>query len=181
MFLLVADVLQVLIKTDGGVRHPMADGLCPVLQYADDMIILVKAELGDITRLKNLLDMFSLATGLAINYDKSTVTPLHLKDGALDWFLEILHCKVGTFPQTYLGLPLSNLKLELFDFMPLIAKVDRYLASWQALLLSTVGRVILINASLSGVPTYAMGAMMLPPGVIASIDARRQAFLWTGS
>jgi hypothetical protein len=55
------------------------------------------------------------------------------------------------------------------------------LASWQALLLSTAGRVVLINALLSGVPTYAMGAMMLPPGVIASIDARRQAFLWTGS
>jgi hypothetical protein len=116
LFLLVADILQDLIKTDGGIRHPMADGLCPGLQYADDTIILVKAELGDITRLKNLLDMFSSATRLAINYDKSTVTPLHLKDGALDQLLEILHCKVGTFPQIYLGLPLSNLKLQLFDF-----------------------------------------------------------------
>jgi hypothetical protein len=34
---------------------------------------------------------------------------------------------------------------------------------------------------LSRVPTYAMGVMMLPPGVIASIDAHRQAFLWIGS
>lgn len=38
--LLVADVLQILIKTDRGVRHPMADRPCPVLQYADDIIIL---------------------------------------------------------------------------------------------------------------------------------------------
>jgi hypothetical protein len=129
LFLLVADILQDLIKTDGGIRHPMADGLCPGLQYADDTIILVKAELGDITRLKNLLDMFSSATRLAINYDKSTVTPLHLKDGALDQLLEILHCKVGTFPQTYLGLPLSNLKLQLFDFAPLFAK---WTGTWQA-------------------------------------------------
>jgi len=64
---------------------------------------------------------------------------------------------------------------------PPIAKVDKYLASWQALLLSTTGRVVLINAVLSGVPTYAMGMMLLPPGVTAAIDARRRAFLWTGS
>jgi hypothetical protein len=36
--LLLAD--EVLIKTDRGVRHPMADRPCPVLQYADDTIIL---------------------------------------------------------------------------------------------------------------------------------------------
>jgi hypothetical protein len=129
LFLLVADIPQVLIKTDGGIRHPMADGPCPVLQYTNDTIILVKVELGDITRLKKLLDMFSSATRLAINYDKSTITPLHLKDGALDLFLEILHCKVGTFPQTYLGLPLSNLNLQLFDFVPLFAK---WTGTWQA-------------------------------------------------
>jgi hypothetical protein len=43
-------------------------------------------------------------------------------------------------------------------------------------ILSTTGRVVLINAVLTGVPSYAMGAMLLPPGVIAAIDARRRAF-----
>ena len=58
------------------------------------------------------------------------------------------------------------------------AKVDRYLASWKALLLSTASRVVLINAVLGGLPTY---AMVLPPGVIKTLDARRRAFLWTGT
>jgi hypothetical protein len=44
-----------------------------------------------------------------------------------------------------------------------------------------VGRVVLINAILTRVPTYAMDAMLLPPGVLAAIDARRRAFPWTGS
>jgi hypothetical protein len=43
LFLLVADVLQMLIKKDAGICHPMANGPCPVLQYADDMIILARA------------------------------------------------------------------------------------------------------------------------------------------
>lgn len=73
------------------------------------------------------------------------------------------------------------MKLPLSAFAPLIAKVDRYLAGWKALLLSTAGRVVLINSVLDGIPTYAMGAMLLPPGVRAAINARRRAFLWTGT
>ena len=39
-----------LIKKDTGIRHPMADSPCPVLQYADDMIILVRVEMEDVRR-----------------------------------------------------------------------------------------------------------------------------------
>lgn len=106
---------------------------------------------------------------------------MHLPEGALEEFLGVLSCKVGSFPQTYLGLPLSNVKLPLSAFAPLIARIDRYLATWQALLLAMAGRVVLVNAVLTGVPAYAMGAMLLPPGVLAAINARRRAFLWTGS
>ena len=73
--------------------------------------------------------MFSAATGLAINFGKSTVTPMNLHEGALQGFMEVLQCREGSFPQTYLGLPLSNVKLPLSAFAPLIAKVDKYLAS----------------------------------------------------
>lgn len=59
--------------------------------------------------------------------------------------------------------------------------MDRYLAGWKATLLNPAGHVVLINAVLSSLPTYAMGAMLLPPGVCAAIDARRRAFLWFGS
>jgi hypothetical protein len=95
--------------------------------------------------------------------------------------MDILRCQEATFPQTYLGLPLSNVNLPLSAFAPLIAKVDRYLAGWKALLLSTAGRMVLMNSMLAGIPTYAMGAMMLPPGVRAVIDARQRAFLWTST
>jgi hypothetical protein len=78
-------------------------------------------------------------------------------------------------------LPLSNVKLPLSAFAPLIARIDRYLATWQALLLAMVGRVVLVNAVLTRVPAYAMGAMLLPPGVLVAIDSRHHVFLWMGS
>lgn len=68
------------------------------------MIILVRADMEDVRRLRQALDMFSAATGLAINFGKSTVTPMNLPEGALQGFMEVLQCREGSFPQTYLGL-----------------------------------------------------------------------------
>jgi hypothetical protein len=67
-----------LIKQDIGIRHPAIDGPCPVLQYADDTLLLVCAEVTDIQRLRKILDNFALATGLKINFSKSTLVPMHV-------------------------------------------------------------------------------------------------------
>lgn len=48
---------------------------------------------------------------------------------------------------------------------PLIAKANKYLAGWQALLLSPVGLIVLINVVLNSLPTYLMAALLLPKGV----------------
>jgi hypothetical protein len=48
-------------------------------------------------------------------------------------------------------------------------------------LLSAGGRLVLINAVLDALPTYAMAAMPLPPAVIKALDALRRAFLWAAA
>jgi hypothetical protein len=68
-----------------------------------------------------------------------------------------------------------------YAFFLLIAMVDKYLSGWRAMLLSYAGRLTLVNSVLDGLLTYIMGAMVLPPGVIKLLDARRRAFLWAGS
>lgn len=93
----------------------------------------------------------------------------------------ILGCRCETFPQTYLGLPLSVHKLPAGAFSPILAKTDRYLAGWQANLLNAMGRTVLINSVLDSQLIYAMRALSLPPGVIAQMDKRRLSFLWCGN
>ncbi|WVZ95838.1 hypothetical protein U9M48_041552 [Paspalum notatum var. saurae] len=115
LFLLVADVLQALIKWDGSVRHPIDHDLgCCVLQYADDTLVVMRGSEDDAARLRTLLDQFSNATSLKINYSKSVVVPMHMDE----------EVKRDGFPQTYLGLPLSNTKLHLNALAPYIAKSD---------------------------------------------------------
>ena len=139
-----------------------------------------RGEISDVQHLKHILDQFSAATGLLINYHKSTAVPMHMDVHTVPKCIEILGCRQEGFPQTYLGLPLSCEKLKLSAFDPYIAKADRYLAGWQASLLNSMDRTVLINAVLDGQLSYIMMFVPLPPGIISKMDKRRRGFLWTG-
>jgi hypothetical protein len=74
LFLLVVDVLQQLIRQDPVLCHPLVDGdPCPILQYTDDTLIIMRAGETATAHLKLLLDQFAEATGLTINFHKSTL------------------------------------------------------------------------------------------------------------
>jgi hypothetical protein len=182
LFLLVTDVLQRMIQQDEVLEHPICDGMPPViLQYADDTLILFRADIAAAKRLRSILDMFATATGLVINFHKSTLIAMHVDDDTVAAVRDALGCSLESFPQNYLGLPLSCEKLNLAAFAPLIAKADRYLSGWRAILLSPGGRVVLINAILDALPTYAMAALLLPPTIVKALDALRYSFLWDAS
>jgi hypothetical protein len=53
----------------------------PSLQYADDTLIILRADPADVSRLKAILDQFAMATGLKINFHKSTAVLMHVQDG----------------------------------------------------------------------------------------------------
>ncbi|CAL5096550.1 unnamed protein product [Urochloa decumbens] len=112
--------------------------------------------------------------------DKSTIVPMHTSTDAVSALQSTLGCQVGTFPQTYLGLPLSSEKLRLSAFTPLIAKTDRYLSGWQATLLNPMGRAVLVDTVLDSQLVYAMSVMLLLQGTLDAVDRRRRAFLWSG-
>jgi len=61
-------------------------------------------------------------TGLHINYSKSTVVPIHMEEQAVQECVATLECRRKGFPQTYLELPLSTLKLPLSAYAPYIHK-----------------------------------------------------------
>jgi hypothetical protein len=171
--------LRRIIQLDTVLQHPLAaNAPCPVLQYADDTLIILEASVPAAERLKKILDLFALATGLVINFTKSTMVPMHVSPGVVADMQAALGCRVEGFSQVYLFLPLSCDKLKLIHFSPLIAKIDKYLSGWCSLLLTAGGRIILLNAVLDALPAYAMGAMELPPTLLWAIDALRRAFLW---
>jgi mannosylglycoprotein endo-beta-mannosidase len=149
-----------------------------VLQYADDTLIIVRATPTAAQNLKEILDNFALATGLSINFDKTTLVPMNVPTNLAASIATTLGTHISSFPQTYLGLPLSATKLPPSAFQPIIDNCDRYLAGWRATLLSKGGRLVLLSAVLDALPTYFMSSFLIPISVITTIDARRRAFFW---
>jgi hypothetical protein len=127
LFIIVADVLKRLLQEDSllpAVCHPLLDNTpCPILQYADDTLIFLRATLDGIMAVKNALMDFELATGLSINFHKTTFLPLGVTTNDAAALASLFGASVSSFPQTYLGLPpllTSYLCLIANQFSPLV-------------------------------------------------------------
>nr|CAD1819928.1 unnamed protein product [Ananas comosus var. bracteatus] len=140
------------------------------LQFADDLLIFLDGSPRTAAVTKLILDEFSNCSGLKINYDKSSLTPIHLTDVQALSLARSFGCEVKGFPLTYLGLPLSPKRLCRSDYMPLIEKVDSRLAGWKGLTLSRGGRLVLLNSVLSSIPSHFCSVFHLPVWVVRSID-----------
>ena len=92
-----------------------------------------------------------------------------------------LGCSISSYPQPYLGLPLTVTKVRSSDLQPLLNRFDRYFAGWRGSLLNQAGREMLVRSVLSCFPIYSMCSILLPKGFIELLDAKWRAFLWTGS
>ena len=122
LFNTIADLLpQMIIHAfnAGLLDHPLCPDLPPVvLQCADDTLIMIKASTSAAHKLKIVLQDFASATGLTINYSKSTFVPIHLYPQTANNIAQILGTTTSSFPQTYLGLPLSTHKINSSDLTP---------------------------------------------------------------
>ena len=81
-------------------------------------------------------------------------------------------------PFTYLGLPLGTTKPSVQDFSPLLNRIERKMSGFSRLL-SYDGRLILVNAILSALPTFYMCSLKIPPQVVRQIDLYRKHCLWS--
>jgi hypothetical protein len=80
----------------GGVTH---------LQYADDTMILIEPSEMGIANLKLLLLCFENMSGLKINFSKSKVVVTGVPEPDKLRVSNLLNCKLGSFPISYLGPP----------------------------------------------------------------------------
>ena len=101
------------------------EGKYPVVQYADDTIVILPAEPDQLHIFKELLDLFASITGLKVNYHKSSMIPTNLSSDEASSLANILGCQIAAMPFTYLGLPMGTTRPTMKDFAPLIDRVER--------------------------------------------------------
>jgi hypothetical protein len=151
----------------------------PIVQYADDTLLILPAEVRILFNLKGLLRSFSDSTGLHVNFSKSFLVPINLSDAKTVYLAHTFGCAVGSMPFTYLGLPLGTTKPTLQDFSPMLTRIENRLFVVSKFL-SYHGRLILVNSVMNALPTFYMCTLQLPPQIIKQIDSYRKKCLWSG-
>ena len=91
--------------------------------YADDVVLFLRPEAGDINLTMGILDLFGEATGLKTNLQKSNVLPIRCGETDLATVQNLLPCELASFPCKYLGLPLSLKKLTKDQVQPIIERL----------------------------------------------------------
>jgi hypothetical protein len=100
----------------------------------------------ELAAVRGILECFGEASGLRVNFLKSSVAPIQCSQDIADQCSQALDCPIQNLPCTYLGLPLSIKKLRKEDLQSILDKLARKLAFWKAKLLTKDGRVAFVQA-----------------------------------
>jgi hypothetical protein len=134
LFVATAELLQYIINQawyNGELDLPLDNDYgqkYPIIQYADDTLLIMPADIGQIQHLKTLLLQFSDATGLRVNFNKTTMVPINVPSDILENLANDFGCKIEALPFTYLGLPLGITRPSVDDLMPLVSRLDKRLS-----------------------------------------------------
>jgi hypothetical protein len=187
LFNLVADVFsRMLIKAArqnliSGLLPQVMDGGVVSLQYADDTLLFLEANIEKAQTLKWLLVCFEEMSGMKINYDKSDLLTIGLSLENANEYAKVFCCKLSDFPIKYLGVPLHFTKLRRVDIQPVIDKIIKRIAGWRGRLLSYAGRLTLLRACLASIPIYLLSIIKFPRWAIDMINSQMGHFLWNNN
>ncbi|XP_073355272.1 uncharacterized protein [Aegilops tauschii subsp. strangulata] len=134
----------------------------PVIQYADDTIIIMPACVNQATIMKEILTDYVASVGLHINFHKSTLIPINTPEDKCNELADIFGCVTACMPFTYLGLPLGTTKPSVLDMTPWVCKAEGRITAAMSLM-SYAGKLALVNSLVTSIAIYPMGVLRLPP------------------
>jgi hypothetical protein len=106
--------------------------------------------------------------------------PINIDTDRMNSLAQTFGCSIGSLRFTYLGLPLGLSKPKVDEFLPLVSRCERRLASFSTFL-SQEGRLQMTNAVLSSLPTFYLCTFKLQDTVIKQIDKFKKHCLWRGA
>lgn len=182
VFLLVSEVLSMMFAKStevgwlGGFSVKQNGTKLSHLQFADDTLVFLDADIRQVQYLKYTLLSFEMASGLSTNFQKSNLFAVgEVED--LDTLAAVMGCSFEGFPVIYLGLPLGD-KTNTISKWDKVLEICRVrLASWKRGL-SKAGKLTLIKSVLLSIPVYYFSLFMAPQFVIKQIEKSIRDFLW---
>lgn len=149
------------------------------LFYADDVIIVSEWDHRDMVNIIHVLHVFYMASGLKININKSNLFGVGVSSEEVVNMAATSGCLSGSFPLSYLGLPIGSNMNRVASWKVLIDRFKIKLSGWKACLLSIGGRLTLIKSVLGSLGIYYMLIFKALETVLKVLESLRASFfLW---
>ena len=150
------------------------------LLFADDTILFCDADEERILHVRMLLLCFQAVSSLKVNALKSEMVPIGEVPNVFV-LAEILGCRVGSLPMTFLGMPLGVSHKSPTVWNPILEKFEHNLAGWKKMYVSKGGRLMLLKSTSSSLSTYYLSLSTIPTHVANKIERLQRDFLWGDS
>uniref|UniRef100_A0A8R7R6Y0 Reverse transcriptase domain-containing protein n=1 Tax=Triticum urartu TaxID=4572 RepID=A0A8R7R6Y0_TRIUA len=174
LFVLAVDTLSRLLRraTETGILqqlHPRRP-IPAVSLYADDVILFCHPTQGDTMAVKGVLQLFGRASGLQVNFLKSSATLIYCDADDVAPIIDALGCPIVDLPITYLGIPLAIKRPSAALLQPVVDKTAGMLPTWKARLMNKAGRLAFVQAGLSAIPIHQLLALAPPKRIIKALE-----------
>jgi hypothetical protein len=150
------------------------------LAFADDVLLLSRGDPSSVRCLLQQVALFGQTSGLYINPQKSSIFFGGVGTSQKQSILTESGFSEGSFPFTYLGVPLSPHRLLASQFTPLLQDLKSSVQGWIGKHLTYVGRLELIRSVLFGKVQFWLNIFPIPEVVSRNIISICRNFLWTG-
>jgi hypothetical protein len=172
LFILVMESLSILLKKRqemGELTGVKVSRVVKILHliFVDDVLIMTKASIEEWKLVKLILEQFCSASGLQINFDKSTFHHSGLDDVELEvsrYFCLQFHGFDDRFQVS--GLFYQSAEIDFEDWRWLLKKFDKRIKHWCNRWLTLGGRCILVKAVLESQAVYWMALAAVPAYVL---------------
>lgn len=172
-------ILQYQSKNRGLEYHLGCKSVClNSLCFADDLILLSKANSQAFRSLLEGLSIFLKITSLSIKKAKSSLFTAGVNENGKQDLIQLAGINEGFFPVTYLVVPFKPNKWNKLDCACIIDKIQKLITSWGIRHLSFTGKAQLISSVIYGIRSYWMFIFRLPKSFCKEIDKLYRNFLW---
>lgn len=144
------------------------------------MILFCHPDAGDVNAVKEISGLFGRASGLHVNFSKSTATLIKCATEEATQAVEQLGCPIVELPFSYLGIPLTIRRPTTAQLQPLVDRMANQLPSWKSRLMQKPGRLALVKSVLGAIPIHQLLALAPSKKTIKLMEKIQRGFLWEG-
>ncbi|KAM0911464.1 hypothetical protein ACQ4PT_013479 [Festuca glaucescens] len=184
LFVAAMEILSVMVikVVHAGLFESLAS-ISPIQRisvYADDVVLFLKPEMRELLAVRDILSLFGEASGLHVNFGKTTTTLIRGTLEEEQRTARVLGCELAAFPIRYLGLQLALRPLTKAEWQPLLDRVITCVPAWQRGLVRREGRLVLLNSVVAARAVHQMVVTEAPLWLLEEINKWMRAFFWAG-